>query len=632
MARPWWRRHPWTWSWRAYTAPRLRVVPWLAGTLAVLLMLPWPSWTTPVPADAFGHDTGHAYRVGLRGWHIASSGIAGVLEDGRPLQRHDFHDDIRARGGGRYSAWGQTLLLAPSDDEDPRTGRHRYELVRRGSALTFLEGRGLPPGVAPVVLVWLMLVALWPWLARTRSFWRRHLLARRPADNRTLLRLAAALCAWRYLSVDAGAFPVLQDGLELATFSPAAAMGVGRAFARTFLATAAGAAWTPPAIAGLWLLVAFRPRRGWVLVALLPSLLFEGAMWLYRGQLPDLEPALAVAVFAACAPWRFGAVFGDAPATRPAATWGLWVAVYFGAVYMATGLSKLVIDDWWVHADLAYLKTAMEVWHGAVPPWPWSWTAAQAEGVFAAAPALDALACASTMVVELLWVAAVFWRPARWVLPPTMFVIHLVIFASSGILFLPLATVAFASVTPVGGRRRRPPLPPGRVVRPLGLFALAAVVGLASVPGGTHHNVIPFIDYFHFNFVHDTARNVERLYRLGVIRPAGPVPLSPVHGGFIDVWIVTESARQGRVAIEGPTRRDRFLAYERLRQYRRALRPLDDRGGLLGPLGMPSHTVVDRGAATYIPGERVWLLVAERPDRGAGALDVSWQRVFEVPP
>src|SRR5262249_31938669 len=44
-----------------------------------------------------------------------------VLEDGRPLgPAHSLHDDIRQKGGGRFSHWGDVIYLSSSDGSDPR--------------------------------------------------------------------------------------------------------------------------------------------------------------------------------------------------------------------------------------------------------------------------------------------------------------------------------------------------------------------------------------------------------------------------------------------------------------------------------------------------------------------------------
>jgi len=50
-----------------------------------------------------------------------------LLEDDVPLPHpHAPHADIAARGGGRYSHWGTSVLFSASDGSDPRTNGRRY--------------------------------------------------------------------------------------------------------------------------------------------------------------------------------------------------------------------------------------------------------------------------------------------------------------------------------------------------------------------------------------------------------------------------------------------------------------------------------------------------------------------------
>jgi hypothetical protein len=53
-----------------------------------------------------------------------------VCEDERPLgPAHCGHEDIRERGGGRFSHWGAQVYFSTLDNSDPRTNGRRY-LVR----------------------------------------------------------------------------------------------------------------------------------------------------------------------------------------------------------------------------------------------------------------------------------------------------------------------------------------------------------------------------------------------------------------------------------------------------------------------------------------------------------------------
>jgi hypothetical protein len=50
-----------------------------------------------------------------------------LFEDGRPLgPAHAQHDEIRARGAGCYSHWGDYVYFSTSDNSDPRTNGRTY--------------------------------------------------------------------------------------------------------------------------------------------------------------------------------------------------------------------------------------------------------------------------------------------------------------------------------------------------------------------------------------------------------------------------------------------------------------------------------------------------------------------------
>jgi SAM-dependent methyltransferase len=63
-----------------------------------------------------------------------------LLEDGVPLgPPHAAHAEIRSRGRGRYSHWGETLYFAASDNTPPVANGRRYEVV--------IPGTSVPDGV-----------------------------------------------------------------------------------------------------------------------------------------------------------------------------------------------------------------------------------------------------------------------------------------------------------------------------------------------------------------------------------------------------------------------------------------------------------------------------------------------------
>ncbi len=109
----------------------------LAGTLAELAGLR--------PGKAVRIRLRRPFRAGGgRCWQKALPKLAGVadgpehprrspaivFEDGLPLgPAHSGHEEIRKRGGGRYSHWGGDLYFSASDGSDPNTNGRAYAVV-----------------------------------------------------------------------------------------------------------------------------------------------------------------------------------------------------------------------------------------------------------------------------------------------------------------------------------------------------------------------------------------------------------------------------------------------------------------------------------------------------------------------
>jgi predicted O-methyltransferase YrrM len=97
-------------------------------------------WTAVIPALASGDTQSNPTISELQ-----------LFEDGKPLgPAHTVHDDIRARGAGAFSHWGDTLFFSASDNSDPRASGCRYSV--RGPRLVgytphknVLRGYGVVP-------------------------------------------------------------------------------------------------------------------------------------------------------------------------------------------------------------------------------------------------------------------------------------------------------------------------------------------------------------------------------------------------------------------------------------------------------------------------------------------------------
>lgn len=85
----------------------------------------------------FIKEEGLAWQVSLSEYAYGSDGMEHpyrsklvLLEDGKPLwTRHSYHDEIRKVGLGRYSHWGEALYFSTSDNTDPNTNGHLYQIV-----------------------------------------------------------------------------------------------------------------------------------------------------------------------------------------------------------------------------------------------------------------------------------------------------------------------------------------------------------------------------------------------------------------------------------------------------------------------------------------------------------------------
>jgi lipopolysaccharide transport system ATP-binding protein len=96
-----------------------------------------------LPAEAFTPETGYAWTVPVAEFSaLADTAERPVrsplllLEDGMPLgPPHAAHAQIRSRGRGRYSHWGETLYFATSDNSPPDTNGRTYTLLVPATAV-----------------------------------------------------------------------------------------------------------------------------------------------------------------------------------------------------------------------------------------------------------------------------------------------------------------------------------------------------------------------------------------------------------------------------------------------------------------------------------------------------------------
>jgi MoaA/NifB/PqqE/SkfB family radical SAM enzyme len=78
------------------------------------------------PIEVALHEDGHCWTAPLP----QAEGQLILTEDGLPLGPGDaVHADIRARGRGRFSVWGDAIYFSASDNSDPTDNGRRYELL-----------------------------------------------------------------------------------------------------------------------------------------------------------------------------------------------------------------------------------------------------------------------------------------------------------------------------------------------------------------------------------------------------------------------------------------------------------------------------------------------------------------------
>ncbi|MEM7356554.1 MAG: sulfatase, partial [Acidobacteriota bacterium] len=152
----------------------------LLSPLLAILFLVSGDWLSRQPADRFAAartvtldtskaflDSGLAYWVSLRwialGQVSDQGGISRVMlfEDGTALTGRAKHAEIRQRGGGLYSHWGDAILFSSRDGSDPRANGRRYEVRLPPTIPIWLRVAqvGLPAAALLILSYWLYGVA-----------------------------------------------------------------------------------------------------------------------------------------------------------------------------------------------------------------------------------------------------------------------------------------------------------------------------------------------------------------------------------------------------------------------------------------------------------------------------------------
>lgn len=177
----------------------------IAALGAVLALFAWtashiaPTVEHVLVPSAINHDGGFAFAIALPprdDWifYVRSDGQEGsavsrleLLEDGKSLGlRHAPHEEIRQKGGGRYSHWNGKLWFSASDASDPRTsGRTYHSQVKKSLRPVWAIAGALGAAAAVLVLLWSAAAALAssPPDSRVSTMLRRIGSAVRPVES-----------------------------------------------------------------------------------------------------------------------------------------------------------------------------------------------------------------------------------------------------------------------------------------------------------------------------------------------------------------------------------------------------------------------------------------------------------------
>ena len=469
-----------------------------------------------------------------------------------------------------------------------------------------------------------------------------------PLDTLTIVRITTLVLVWKFLSVDYTAFADLLKGPDLYPVFPSFLLPFIRSCDELLFD------W-PQKIQLLQITAALFLLAGAILVSRLPVLLgvllvmlFESTAGRYRGPLYDTELPTVLLLLTALWPRRWSTVLSDnAALTGEATELGLCLVTYVAGAYFLAGLSKLTSNwRWWTSVRLDLLYPAIVVGHGITLPAYLDYTARLFHAAFSKWPLLENGAALLSLAFELLWPLALVSRFARLTLPLGMLGTHLIIFLSSGLLFLPMAVTALASVVP--WRRIIPAFPrcrdPGSVSRPVrtelrgtwdlsmrSSVGLAAALVLLSVPAVNRLSYPPLLDYHLFGFNYSAYDHPVHLYRLGYLGHSSEhVALIPMnYGGFFDYQFVTNPGTWIEAYVRARGADDELALRDPLLQFVRAIRPPDSHRWLLGFFAAPTHIVSQPVLGDRESLGRVVLLEGDRQLRD-GRVSGEWRVLAEL--
>lgn len=459
-------------------------------------------------------------------------------------------------------------------------------------------------------------------------------------DLRVIVRLVAVLLAWKLLSTDFSAFPLLIAGPTIYHHELAALNDLTELYRPVLFASVAGVYVLQFLAAGLLLIGAWRLTRSCVLLGVLGVLLLEWNAYHYRGIMFEFEVPLMVLSALALWPVPWNRLLADDKAPSSQANLaGRFLVTLVGTAYFLCGLSKPLVDlNWHTIVNLHQGRSVMLI-HFTMefPSWVDPFTR-WLEQLFREYPTIDHLAALSACLVEMVWITCVVSGWCRRIVPWLMVAVHAGIFLSMGILFLPFTLTALIVVQPWRlwlGRREAaepvlPPSPSEHLSRPAQAVVVALAALLVALPAVTRVNFQPLVNYNLFGFRYGNFP--DEVYRLGYQDPTTGrcLPLPQNHGGFMDYRLVTNVEPHIKGALEATDPKWQEHHLRLIRQFQRTLRPLHSERWLLGPFALPPHVVAR--AETMPADQRHQLrLLRGRLEIREGTIIWDWEDLGPIP-
>lgn len=423
-------------------------------------------------------------------------------------------------------------------------------------------------------------------------------------DLKIFIRLVCLIIIWKFLSLDYSSIAILSQGPDLFEIYPTILGNFSdwigeRLFYSSMSINSFQIATSIVFVVGVLLLNRYIIFLGALLVYFLELSAFQ-----YRAQMYDIDFPLAILFIALCFPYSWkniktGSFKVNADPNNGANLLGLTLAVYIGFCYLLFGLSKFDFDlNWITNARLDRLRAAMTVWHGSLLPDYIDTVATFLESFFLKYRPIELIAATSTLILEVFWITSVFNRPCRWIIPISMFMIHIIIFLGSGILFLTLAVTAVSILIPwriIFFKVHDFSNPSGQInfldKKFIGSIFIAGL--LAFIPAILKVHFYPFSNNFQFGWSYKNAIDEIEVYRIGYYDGGTKkyefLPMN--YGGFMDFRHIQLVGSEIKLYINEKSLPQKKLHRNKILQYVKAIRPVNSNQWLLGGFAFPSHIV-----------------------------------------